>query len=388
MSAATDVTGQAVEGFVGHFGYSPQGTWSAPGRVNLIGEHTDYNNGFVFPLAIDRHTVVALATRDDEQIRVASSFSEIGYEIDLREISPEHAGRNDWADYPFGVAWALSQLRSAEGNPRGFNAYFVSDVPVGAGLSSSAAIECALAVALNEVWGLGLDKRELARACQRAENEIVGAPTGIMDQTSSLLGHADHAVFIDCLDLSTEVVPLGFAKAGLALAVIDTRVSHRHADGGYASRRASCEDAVRVLGLNSLRELEVVDLVDIEPRLDELTFRRVRHVVTENARVLATVASLRKNGPGSIGELLLASHASMRDDYEISIPELNLAVDVAMACGAVGARMTGGGFGGAAIAVIDENSMATLTEAVTDAFARAGFDHPNVFAVTAAEGAR
>lgn len=377
----------ALEGFSKRFSSEAAHTWSAPGRVNLIGEHTDYNNGFVFPLAIDRYTVVALATRNDDQIRVASSFSDTGHEMGLHEISPTQPGMNDWADYPFGVAWALSHLRSADGEPRGFDAYFVSDVPVGAGLSSSAAIECALAVALNEVWGLRLNRRELARACQRAENDIVGAPTGIMDQTASLLGQADHAVFIDCRDLSADIVPLGFAEAGLALAVIDTRVSHRHADGGYASRRAACDEAVRVLGLASLRELTVADLADIEPRLDEVTFRRVRHVVTENARVLETVASLRKNGPGSIGELLLDSHASMRDDYEISIPELDLAVDVAMACGAVGARMTGGGFGGAAIAVIDQNSISALTEAVTSAFDSAGFDSPNVFFVTAADGA-
>jgi galactokinase len=384
--STTDINAGARSGFASRYGREPLGLWSAPGRVNLIGEHTDYNDGFVFPLAIDRRTVVALALRDDGIVRVSSSFSDDIVETTLAGLSPEVL--SGWSAYPFGVAWALGQHGADLRTQPGFDAYFDSNVPVGAGLSSSAAIESAIGIALNDVWGLGLDRRTLARVGQLAENKAVGAPTGIMDQSASLLGKRDAAVFLDCRSLDAEVIPLGFEGAGLELVIIDTRVSHSHATGGYAERRTSCEAGAAAMGVESLRDLNVDDLDRAATVLDELTLRRVRHVVTENARVLDTVRTLREQGPAAIGELLDASHVSMRDDFEISVPELDLAVATAQAHGALGARMTGGGFGGAAIAVVPHGSVGSLSAAVRDAFDSAGYLAPNIFTVQPSEGAR
>ncbi|MEY2945479.1 MAG: hypothetical protein RL243_221, partial [Actinomycetota bacterium] len=248
----TDLLKNAVAaGFEELFGYAPAGVWSAPGRVNLIGEHTDYNEGFVFPFAINRHTFAAVSLRTDGVARGASAFAPGVIDVEISEISRESAA--GWSAYPLGVAWALAQRLDGR-TAQGFDLYIESDVPVGAGLSSSAAIECSVAVALNDLWALGLSQRELARVGQLAENEIVGAPTGIMDQSASLLGQLDHGVFLDCRSLEAEVIDLGFAREGLELLIIDTKVEHRHADGGYASRRAACEAGASALGLRSLRE--------------------------------------------------------------------------------------------------------------------------------------
>ena len=381
----SDIREDVHAGFVALFGYEPGGLWSAPGRVNLIGEHTDYNEGFVLPFAINRRTVVALALRDDRLARVASSFADEVVEIDLAELSPEHL--HGWSAYPLGVAWALGERGADLTAVPGFDIFIESDVPVGAGLSSSAAIECAVAIALNDVWRLRLDRPSLARVGQLAENRVVGAPTGIMDQSASLLGQKDSAVFLDCRSLESEIIDLGFAAAGLVLLIIDTGVSHSHATGGYAERRASCELGARMLGVESLRDLSVDDLPRARELLDDVTFRRVRHVVTENQRVLDTVATLKESGPGAIGDLLDASHRSMRDDFDISVRELDLAVETAQANGAIGARMTGGGFGGAAIALIASGDLSRLQVAIDGAFAEHGFGQPDTFVVTAAKGA-
>jgi galactokinase len=269
----------------------------------------------------------------------------------------------------------------------GFDVYIESDVPVGAGLSSSAAIESAVALALNDVWQLGLDRPTLARVGQLAENRVVGAPTGIMDQSASLLGQKDSAVFLDCRSLEAQIVDLGFDAAGLVLLIMDTGVSHSHATGGYAERRASCELGARELGVESLRDVGVDDLDRARAILDDITFRRVRHVVTENQRVLDTVRTLREKGPAAIGDLLDASHVSMRDDFEISVPELDLAVETAQSNGALGARMTGGGFGGAAIALVRPDDLSRLQVAIDGAFAEHGYGQPDTFVVTAAQGA-
>jgi len=374
-----------TDGFRGRFDQSPAGLWSAPGRVNLIGEHTDYNDGFVFPFAINRRTVVALGLRPDHLLRVASSFAAETVELSLADLTPENLA--GWSAYPLGVAWALGQFGADLAVVPGFDVFIDSDVPIGAGLSSSAAIESAVAVALNDLWQLGLDRRALARVGQLAENRAVGAPTGIMDQSASLLGEADAAVFLDCRSLDAEVIPLGFAAAGLELLIIDTRVSHAHSTGGYASRRASCERGARLLGVASLRDLTVGDLGRAADVLDDETFRRVRHVVTENQRVQDTVRTLREQGPTAIGALLDASHLSMRDDFEISVPELDLAVETARSTGAIGSRMTGGGFGGAAIALTPRALIPAVTAAVTAAFAARGFAVPDLFVVRAADGA-
>ncbi|WP_231917790.1 galactokinase [Microbacterium pygmaeum] len=373
-------------------GADPAGVWSAPGRANLIGEHTDYNDGFVLPFAIAQRTHVALGTRGDQRIRVVSTVDPVPVEVgiaDLEILFPD--GRDavpEWATYPLGVAWAL--LRAAGLDPAalpGVDLTIASDVPIGAGLSSSAAIESAVALALNDTWTLGLDRVELAGVGRIAENEAVGAPTGIMDQMASMLGRADAAIFLDCRSLQTEVVDLGFAGAGLSLVVIDTGVTHAHSTGGYGERRAACERGARIMGVPALRDLATSDLDRAESMMDDVTFRRVRHIVTENQRVLDTVRTLRESGPRSIGDLLLASHASMRDDFEISVPELDTAVEAAMSAGAIGARMTGGGFGGAAIALVDNDRVEAVQEAAIAAFEASGFRSPTVFTVQASAGA-
>jgi len=381
----SDIRDDARAEFQRLFEREPVGLWSAPGRVNLIGEHTDYNLGFVLPFAINRRTVVALAPRQDAVIRVASAFADEVAEIPIAELAPDRL--HGWSAYPLGVAWALGQFGADLSAVTGVDLYIESAVPVGAGLSSSAAIESAVAVALNDSWQLGFDRKTLARVGQLAENKAVGAPTGIMDQSASLLGVLDSAVFLDCRSLDTEIVELGFAAAGLELLIIDTHVSHSHATGGYGDRRASCEKGAAALEVASLRELTIDDLPRARAILDAVTFRRIRHVITENQRVLDTVETLRTAGPRAIGALLDASHVSMRDDFEISVPELDLAVETAQANGAIGARMTGGGFGGAAIALIPADEVSRLQVALDGAFAEHGFGQPTTFTVTAADGA-
>jgi galactokinase len=381
----SDLRDEAAEAFAEIFGYEPNGIWSAPGRVNLIGEHTDYNDGFVLPFAIDRRTVVALGTRDEPIARVGSSFADELVEIPLAELSPEHL--SDWSAYPLGIAWALTQFGADLAAVPGFDIFIVSDVPVGAGLSSSHALESAVGLALNEIWQLGLDRQTLARVAQVTENQVVGAPTGIMDQSASLLGEQDSALFLDCRSLDYRIIPLGLEAADLAVLIIDTGVKHEHATGGYAERRASCELGARLMGVATLRDLTADDLPRAREVLDDVTFRRVRHVVTENQRVLDTVAALETTGPRSIGELLDASHRSMRDDFEISVPELDLAVETALENGAIGARMTGGGFGGSAIALVARDDVSRIQVAIDGAFAEHALSVPDTFLVTPSKGA-
>ncbi|KYJ97286.1 galactokinase [Microbacterium sp. CH1] len=391
MTSAHDA---AAELFAALAGRTPDGVWSAPGRVNLIGEHTDYNDGFVLPFAIPQRTIAAVGRRADGRLRVASTFADEPVEVALDELDrlfPTPPGTEpavpEWAAYPLGVAWAL---RAAAGVTAvsGLDIAIASDVPVGAGLSSSAAIEGATAAALNELWGTDLDAVALARIGRTAENEAVGAPTGIMDQMASMLGEPDAAIFLDCRSLAAEVVPLGMADAGLAVLVMDTRVTHAHSTGGYRERRAACERGAAILGVPALRDVAVADLARAASLMDDVTFRRVRHIVTENQRVQDTVATLRTAGARGIGDLLVASHASMRDDFEISTPELDAAVETALTSGAVGARMTGGGFGGAAIALVDRDAVPHLTDAVRARFAAEGFVVPHLFAVSPSAGPR
>ena len=374
--------------------HEPDGSWSAPGRANLIGEHTDYNDGFVLPFAIPQRTVAAVGRRDDDRIRVASTFASDPVEVGLDELDrlfPTAAGAHpaipEWVAYPLGVAWALRRSAPEAGMLGGLDIAIASDVPVGAGLSSSAAIEGATASALNDLWRTGLDGTALARIGRQAENEAVGAPTGIMDQMASMLGEPDTAIFLDCRSLETQPVPLRVAEAGLAILVIDTRVKHAHSTGGYRERRAACERGASIMGVPALRDISTADLPHAQELMDDVTFRRVRHVVTENQRVLDTVRVLREHGVRAIGDLLTASHASMRDDFEISIPELDTAVDTALAAGALGARMTGGGFGGAAIALIEQDAVDAVSDAVTAAFTASGFASPLLFTVAPSAGA-
>jgi galactokinase len=382
---------RARDGFAATRGYDPAGLWSAPGRVNLIGEHTDYNEGFVLPFAIDRRTVVALGPRSDGLIRVSSDAADGMVQVPLADAVP--GAVRGWAAYPVGVAWGLGQVGARLLAPRGgamlgFDAHFASDVPLGAGLSSSAAIESALAVALNQTWRLGLDRALLVRAAHLAENDFVGAPTGILDQSAALLSREGAALFLDCRDGSSSLVDLGLDAFGLAILVIDTKVRHEHVSGGYAARRASCEKAARALGVPALRDVSLPELDAARGTLDDEDFRRARHVVTEDQRVLDTVEALRTTGPEAIGGLLLASHDSMRDDFEISTPELDLAVRVAAGAGALGARMTGGGFGGSVIALAPAGLLPPLRAAIGSAFGERGYRAPEMFTVRPSMGAR
>ncbi|MBG6182845.1 galactokinase [Arthrobacter sp. CAN_A214] len=369
--------------FTERFGDEPAGVWSAPGRVNLIGEHTDYNDGFVLPFAINHSTGVAARSRSDRTVRVCSTFAPNDVvQADLDTLAP---GKIDgWAAYPLGVLWAVK--RSGYRSP-GLDLLIDSSVPVGAGLSSSAALECAVAVAANDLSDANLSRSELVAIGQLAENDMVGAPTGTMDQSASLLGEAGHAVFLDCRSRESRLVPLDLEGSGLELLVMDTRVSHSHSTGGYAARRRSCELGAELMGVPALRDLSVRDLAEAAGLLDEETFRRVRHIVTENARVQDAVDVLTDKGPGALGQLLNTSHASMRDDFEISSAELDTAVDTAVSAGALGARMTGGGFGGAAIALVRSEDSAAVADAVTRAFTSAGFTAPVIFPVLPASGA-
>ena len=380
---AAECTAGVLEAFASSFGGTPDGVWQAPGRVNLIGEHTDYNEGFALPFAIDLAARVAVRLRPDRVVRLVSTHGGGTIELALEGLSRKAAV--GWSVYPGGVVWAL-QRRGVQ--VPGFDLALDSSVPVGSGLSSSHAIECAIAVALNELTGAGLHVEDLVLLTQQAENGFVGAPTGILDQSASLRSAAGHALFLDCRDQSAELIPFDARGAGLTVLVIDTKVTHSHSDGGYASRRAACELGAEVLGVDALRDVVPADLPEAQGVLDPVTFRRVRHVVTEDERVLRTVEALRGAGPAAIGALLDASHASMREDFEISCAELDLAVETARTAGALGARMTGGGFGGSAIALVPVGAEAAVREAVTAAFSRAGFRAPDLFSVAPAGGAR
>ena len=377
----TDLRDDTRAGFAATFGYAPTALYSAPGRVKLIGEHTDYNQGFVLQSAIDRRTVLAVAPRQDRRIRVASSLVDEIVEVALADL--DTARIDGWAAYPFGVARALGRFGADHASVVGADLYLDSNVPIDAGLGSSAAIETAVAVALNDLWQLDLDRMTLASVGR--PTTAAGAPTDITDQTVSLLGQRDSAVFVDCRSGEAEVIGLGFEAAGLEILVMDTAVSRARASD-YTEYRTSCERAAAELDVASLRELSIGDLSRARALIDDKTFRRLRHVITENQRVLDAVQALREGNPTALGELLDASHRSMRDDFEVSTPELNLAVETALANGAIGARMTGG-LGGAAVALIPGASRSLLQVAIDGAFAEHGYGQPDTFVVGASSGA-
>jgi galactokinase len=366
--------------FAERFGRPPEGVWSAPARVNLIGEHTDYNDGFVLPLAIDRRVTVAAARRADDLLRLVS-LDKGEERLRLADVRP--GAVRGWAAYAAGPLWSLAQDGVEVG---GLDLVLGSDVPIGSGLSSSAAVECAALLAARDLYGGPDDPARLAAIAQRAENEVVGVPCGIMDQMAALACTAAHVLLLDCRSLEADQVPFAPTDAGLALLVVDTRVSHALADGAYAERRADCEQAAGILGVPALRDATQADLDAARDRLGEQRYRRARHVVGENARVLAVVEQLRAGRPDQIGDALNASHASLRDDYQVSAPELDAAVDAALDAGALGARMTGAGFGGCALALVPTGAAADVGKAVAAGFAERGFGEPSVFAVLPTDG--
>ncbi|HEV2639600.1 MAG TPA: galactokinase [Actinocrinis sp.] len=431
---------RALDLFTATYGYSPAGVWSAPGRVNVIGEHTDYNAGFVLPMAIDRYTHVAAAPRTDGVLRMISSGG--GGQaalIALADLSPGRSAEPEpaepapaapeasapgaagvpkpatakdatWTAYPAGIAWVLREAGFLPAEFAGADLAFSSTVPVGAGLSSSAALECATALALTGLAGAEPTAGDLARLAQQAENDYVGMPCGPLDQLASSFGEDGSVLFIDTRNLAITPFPFDLAQAELTLLVCDTRAQHDLGDSGYPERRGRCEKAAAVLGLSSLRELgaheaaaqgdaavaadgepteEVVEraLEDAREHLDEISFRRVRHVVTENARVRQFVAllgagALDEERAAAAGRLMTASHYSLRDDYEVSCEELDVVVEAALQGGALGARMTGGGFGGSAIALVPLALVDQVTESVRTALPQVEF-----FAAVAARGA-
>ena len=334
-------------------------TGVAPGRVNLIGEHVDYNGGRCLPMALTQRTQATVLPRDDDRVRVTSGDRVWEGAVESLE------GADPWARYVTGVLQALELSRGVEVD-------ISSDVPIGAGLSSSAALECSVAVAVNEAFGLGRTSEELELACVRAEQEFVGAPTGGLDQAIAVYAEPEHALLIDFATGSREQVPFDPARHGLALLVIDTMVSHELTDGGYGSRRDEAWEAAKRLGLEHLAEAPHDGLGD----LPEALARRARHVVSEVARVDAFVEALRADDWDLIGPLMVASHVSLRDDYEVSCEELDVTVDVARESGAVGARMTGGGFGGSAIALVPVERVDAVQAAITTAFVARGWRRP------------
>ncbi|MFC8761851.1 galactokinase [Streptomyces sp. NPDC057193] len=377
MSVAAD--------FEALYGAAPDGVWAAPGRVNLIGEYTDFNDGFVLPLALPHTTVAAVSRRDDGVLRLHSADIDGGIvQLGVDALEPLSGG--GWAAYPAGVVWALREA----GHPvTGADVHLTSTVPTGAGLSSSAALEVVTALALNDLFGLGLSRPELARLAQRAENAFVGVPCGVMDQMASACAEEGHALHLDTRDLSFRQVPFDLAREGLRLLVVDTRVKHALGDGAYADRRAGCEAGARALGVKALRDVSAAHLPESLGRLsDETTVRYVRHVVTDNARVERTIALLDAGDTRAVGPVLTEGHASLRDDLRVSCPELDLVVEAANAAGALGARMTGGGFGGSALVLVDTDRADEVAAAVVKAFAAAGYATPGVFPAVPAAGAR
>jgi galactokinase len=367
--------------FTQRFGRQPRGAWRAPGRVNFIGEHTDYNEGFVLPFAIGAGLSAAAAQRDDGVLALTSrQAADDDVAVPLDSLKPGSV--SGWAAYPAGVAWALREAGYPIG---GASIAMDSDIPLGAGLSSSAALECAVALALTELYGLTVPRPQLAAIARRAENDYVGAPTGIMDQSAALLSQAGHALLLDCRSGIGTAVPLDPGAAGLALLVIDTQVRHDLTDGAYGTRRKECEDAADVLGVRSLRDItDSSELADLDPVLR----RRARHVVTENNRVLVTAQLLRDGDLAAAGPELTASHESLRDDFEVSWAAADATVEAALGAGACGARMTGGGFGGSVIALVPAEKDEAVRAAVAAAFEQQGWPEPSFRDAVPSAGAR
>ena len=376
---------KSAELFRARFGGPPDGVWLAPGRANLMGEHTDYNDGYVLPFALGQSVTAAAARRAGRRLTLCSRQEPAAaVEIALDGLAPGRV--TGWAAYPAGVAWALE---AAGHRLPGACIAFDSDVPAGAGLSSSAALECATALVLTELAEVAVPRRELAAIARRAENEFVGVPTGIMDQSASLLCRSGHALLLDCLTLETSQVPFDPAAAGASLLLINTRAKHDLADGEYGERRAECEQAARLLGIPSLRYL--TNPADLDRLADPVFRRRARHVITDDQRVL-DVVTLLSSPPADayreIGRLLTQSHVSLRDDFEISWPEADRAVEAALAAGAFGARMIGGGFGGSVLALVPATAGVPVRAAITEAFGRSGWRRPEFLDAAPSDSAR
>lgn len=374
MTTATEV----VALFSEEFGEQPAGVWSAPGRVNLIGEHTDYTGGFVMPFAIEQRALIAARPRTDGTVR-AVALGRGSACTALRDVKLGHP--SDWLGYLAGAAWVT------EGSTgRGWDLALASDVPVGGGLSSSAAITCAALLAMNDLSSSVRSRQDLAALAQRVEHEVMGIPCGIMDQTAALQCTPDHVLAMDTSSL--DVVQVPWRARGLALLVTDTRAPHALADGQYADRRRACEEATTILGVAQLRDATLAMVEEATPNLTAQQAACARHVISENSRVRTVWTLLDQNRVTEVGPLLTASHASLRDDMRVTIPELDVAVDAALAAGALGARMTGGGFGGSTLALVPDERLQAVQTTIDAAFADHGFRTPAHFSTSPAGGAR
>ena len=367
----------ATDAFRHRFGHEPDGVWAAPGRVNLIGEHTDYNDGFVLPFALPQRTSTTARRVDGHQWTVWAESQDETVTFSDDALTPGEL--TGWSGYVAGVVWALREAGAEVG---GADLLITSDVPVGAGLSSSAALECSVLAALADLYSLDLAPMERALLAQHAENDYVGMPCGIMDQAASTMCAAGHALLLDCRSGNVEHIPID-AGNELTLMLIDPHAPHRLVDGEYAERRSGCEAAAASLGVAALRDATEDDL----DRLDGVAQRLARHVITENARVLTTVERMRAGDLRSIGPLLVASHQSLRDDFKVSVPELDLAVESAVDGGALGARLTGGGFGGTVIALTPTSLIGTVESSIASAFASRGLEIPTVVRTEPSAGA-
>ncbi len=408
----SDIREDTRSGFTQIFGYEPHGLWSAPGKLTLLGDDSDYADGYVLSIAIDRRTVVAAGVRKDRKLRVASTEADEIAEISLDNLEPEQI--HGWASYPLGVAWALGQsgadlsavpgldifvdsdvpvgvglgssaaLETATAVP-GLDLFVDSDVPVGVGLGSSAALETAIAVALNDAWQLSLDTLSLAKVCQRAEKNVVGHNSGLGDHIPTLAGEDDRAVLFDSRSLDSDPVALGFADHNIVIVVMDTGVER--AKDIESVRFSEREQAVDQLGFPSLRDISAKKLPDYRSQLSETTYRRVQHIVNENQRVLDTARTLKNEGPLLVGDILTASQASLRDDYDASGPEIDLAIDIALTNGAIGARMIGLGNSGTVYALVALDDLSLLQVALDGGFSEHGFSAPATYVVRPSRGA-
>ena len=373
-------------GFKERYGTTPR-VFSAPGRVNLIGEHTDYNDGFVLPMAIDRRTFVAIAPREDRQVRVAAVAMNDAAEFKIDE--PTDLSSHKWAKYVAGVAWTL-QRRGID--LRGADMMIDSDVPIGAGLSSSAALEVAAGKALTAIADVTIDPKQLALAAQKAEHDFVGAKVGIMDQLAATFGHRQHALLIDCRSLETKEIPL--ANLHAAIVVCQTNVKHELASSAYNQRRAECEQGVELLrhrlpNIHALRDVSVADFEKYESELPEPVRRRCRHVITENERTAEAAKALERGDREQLGELMRQSHESLRNDYEVSCRELDLMVEIASRHeGVFGARMTGGGFGGCTVNIVRHEELPAFTQTATEEYRAATQRELDIYVVEADDGTR
>ena len=376
---------RAAELFARCFGHPPRWLVAAPGRVNLIGEHTDYNDGFVLPMAIERHIIIAGDTNTRREVTLHSMTPGETARFSIRpKVEPGEPG---WSNYVRGV---IAGFQKREKKVAGFDAVIASNLPYGGGLASSAALEVAAATLLEAMSGQTLNPIKKALLCQQAEHDFAGVPCGIMDQFTSILGQANHALLLDCRSRTT--TPVAMTNPDVTVLIINTNVRHKLAESEYAKRRAQCETAARVLKASALRDATIEGLDSAQGQIDPVVFRRARHVISENERTLQAARAIQASDWAAVGQLMQASHASLRDDYEVSCPELDVVVDIAQemgeAGGVIGCRMTGGGFGGCVVCLVKTAAVQHITRSLDPAYEKRTGKQATIFSSRPAAGAR